>query len=151
MKKNNYIEKTADGDRIYTVSLSKNKYILTIKEPYEDEPIKQSFDCIDDISKTLSSEYLLLFDDIAGLLNFENKKNSDAEKLEKLQKKYKELAEKHRKYLQSEYPRRNAERKRQQALQDVITNLIKKIYEIVPDADLSETDAEIEKILKNNI
>lgn len=150
-KKNTFLEDTGDGDRVYTVFLNKNgEYVLTIKEPNDNEVIKNTFDTADDVAKELSREWLLLFDDIANLLNFSDKK-SDAEKLIKLEKKYKELSSKHRKYLQSEYPRRNAERKRQQALQDVITNLIKKIYEIVPDADLSETDAEIEKILKNNI
>lgn len=149
MKKNNYIEKTADGDRIYTVSLSKNKYILTIKEPYEDEPTKQSFKCVDDIAKILSSEYLLLFDDIAGLLNFENKKSSDAEKLEKLQKKYKQLAEKHRRDKQAEYPRKKQELQKIMRLKEIIYNLMNRAYEYIPDGDMAEIENELEKIIKN--
>lgn len=76
-------------------------------------------------------------------------KKSDAEKLAKLEKKYKQLAEKHRKDRQAEYPRRNQDRQRVQRMYDIITTLIEKMYKYIPDKDICDVEIEIEKIIKN--
>lgn len=97
----------------------------------------------------LSSELRDFNDDDVCFEIIEDKKNPDAEKLEKLQKKYKQLAEKHRKDRQAEYPRRNQDRQKVQRMHDILTTVIDRMYQYIPDEDLCEIELELEKIIKN--
>ena len=85
------------------------------------------------------------------LYNSEVKKMNIEKKYQNLQARYKRLAEKHRSYIRKNCESRKAENKKMQKMQDIITNLISKIYEISPDENLYDIDLEVEKILKNKI
>ena len=97
----------------------------------------------------LSSELRDFNDDDVKFEIVEDKKNPDAKKLEKLQKKYKQLAEKHRKDRQAEYPRRNQDRQKVQRMHDILTKVIERMYQYIPDEDLCDIENELEKIIKN--
>lgn len=72
-------------------------------------------------------------------------------KYQNLQARYKRLAEKHRSYIRKNCEIKRKEDRKMQKMQDIISNLVSKIYEISPDENLYEIDLEVEKILKNKI